>query len=1056
MSPSAMGYHFLPWVRFGVLSRVSKPDPLNATLSPRVQVDVKLRVNTTETEDVSRSLAVCGPGDVIGIDPREVIRTEPRHLTSDFPPNLFASIEFDRPDFPWLFTPASAGAANRLRPWIVLAVIRKSLATITMDPRLPLPTLSCPVSELPDLRESFLWAHAVFTGEVPATVDEQLAALPNQSIARLLCPRRLEPSQGGPDAGYIACVVPAFEVGRKAGLDIVPDATDATMLADAWDITTPGLVELPVYYQWEFNTGPDGDFEDAVDRLQAIRDVPNLPPAKMDASHPGSGVGDFLDAILPVGSVLRPVGQATAQLPANFGQLRQALRTVLEAPLGGGQTVSPPIYGRWQATGPGVQGPTPLASGAAPGWFAELNTDPRRRVAAALGAQVVQQQQEQLVASAWEQAGQVDAVNQWLRQKQLGREVTRAVYNKRLAPLSSPALQQITAPVALVATAPPPPIDRQFAGIVPRLTTITGTSTLMDAVVSAPFRRLTRPLGPSFSRPIGAVSASVQGLTALAMMTADDTMSSLLTKVVEGTLSNVEIVPTVETAPSSQIIAGTPTTTTTTAPLPTSQPPPPTSTQLAQLDPEATFALEAQARLQLPPELSVGRVDALQPVMLTPTFPQPMYEPLRDLFAQMLLPGIDRVPDNSLMLLEVDAAFIEAYMAGLNDELSRELLWREFPTTLRGTYFRQFWDVRGQLPADASEAQREQLRDIPPVAQWQATSLGSNMPAARGRGLLFLLVKGDLLARFPTALIYAARAKWTTDSSGRSLQVIDEAQPLAFPQMRLDPVPGVSLLGFSLVRADGVPVTVDTIAGGMSPPSDPGWFFVLEEHPTEPRFGLDITAGALTTWRELAWPQVATRQDGSGYIAAAAKVPTLVAPPSTESQDRYLRELNITWGSNAAAMGYITLQKPFREEVHAGYWFLRADAQFVRQSVPTTMVAGANYSVSITMRNTGTSTWTPGGTNPFRLGSQSPADNTRWGSARRELTAPVPPGTEVTFAFPLTAPPAGSYIFQWRMVHELIEWFGAPTPALTITVNPATTYSVYGRSLTLGIGGTQL
>src|SRR5262249_25403930 len=122
------------------------------------------------------------------------------------------------------------------------------------------------------------------------------------------------------------------------------------------------------------------------------------------------------------------------------------------------------------------------------------------------------------------------------------------------------------------------------------------------------------------------------------------------------------------------------------------------------LNPDRTFTLEAASRLQLSADAAAGRTDALAPVMMTPSFPQPMYEPLRDLFGQLLLPGVEGIPDNSVMPFRVDAGFIESFMAGLNDEMSRELLWREFPTDLRGTYFRQFWDVSGQLAADAAEA----------------------------------------------------------------------------------------------------------------------------------------------------------------------------------------------------------------------------------------------------------------------------------------------------------------------------------------------------------------
>jgi hypothetical protein len=59
------------------------------------------------------------------------------------------------------------------------------------------------------------------------------------------------------------------------------------------------------------------------------------------------------------------------------------------------------------------------------------------------------------------------------------------------------------------------------------------------------------------------------------------------------------------------------------------------------------------------------------------------------------------------------------------------------------------------------------------------------------------------------------------------------------------------------------------------------------------------------------------------------------------------------------------------------------DAQFVVQDVPTSMVPGEVYPVSITYRNAGTATWTnttgPGTRGAFSLGSQTPQDNAIWG-----------------------------------------------------------------------------
>ena len=65
------------------------------------------------------------------------------------------------------------------------------------------------------------------------------------------------------------------------------------------------------------------------------------------------------------------------------------------------------------------------------------------------------------------------------------------------------------------------------------------------------------------------------------------------------------------------------------------------------------------------------------------------------------------------------------------------------------------------------------------------------------------------------------------------------------------------------------------------------------------------------------------------------------------------------------------------------------DAAFVFQFVPSSMAAGQTYNVSVTMKNTGTSTWTKG--SGYQLGSQTPPDNTTWGLNR----VPVPTACEL-------------------------------------------------------------
>jgi hypothetical protein len=108
------------------------------------------------------------------------------------------------------------------------------------------------------------------------------------------------------------------------------------------------------------------------------------------------------------------------------------------------------------------------------------------------------------------------------------------------------------------------------------------------------------------------------------------------------------------------------------------------------------------------------------------------------------------------------------------------------------------------------------------------------------------------------------------------------------------------------------------------------------------------------------------------------------------------------------------------------------DAANVVQSVPATMNAGHSYSVSVTMRNTGTTTWTTGN---YKLGSNNPADNLIWGVNRIDMPSSVGPGSSATFSFIVTAPAsAGRYDFQWRMLQEGSGYFGAPSANVALDV----------------------
>ncbi len=105
--------------------------------------------------------------------------------------------------------------------------------------------------------------------------------------------------------------------------------------------------------------------------------------------------------------------------------------------------------------------------------------------------------------------------------------------------------------------------------------------------------------------------------------------------------------------------------------------------------------------------------------------------------------------------------------------------------------------------------------------------------------------------------------------------------------------------------------------------------------------------------------------------------------------------------------------------------------------LPSQMAAGGAATVTVTVRNNGSTTWTPFG--GYSLGSQSPQDNDTWGLRRAPLSGTVAPNETAAFEFPVTAPEEpDSYVFAWRMVRDPGGWFGSGTGDVPVIVeNPS-------------------
>lgn len=115
------------------------------------------------------------------------------------------------------------------------------------------------------------------------------------------------------------------------------------------------------------------------------------------------------------------------------------------------------------------------------------------------------------------------------------------------------------------------------------------------------------------------------------------------------------------------------------------------------------------------------------------------------------------------------------------------------------------------------------------------------------------------------------------------------------------------------------------------------------------------------------------------------------------------------------------------------------DAEIVEAVFPSALGCTARATATVRVRNRGTSTWTTAA--GYALGAVDDADPLHRADTRVRFPTgeSVPPGAERVFTFPLQSPgTSGTYVTDWRMVHDGVRWFGDAT-SQTVGVDCATT-----------------
>ena len=938
-------YTFLSWVRSGISAVIKAPV---GSLRGHVEVSLPVQAEGKDPLVVVRPVEVRGPGDVLGIDERQVIRRYPVPGTTNAEDSYLAHVEFNRPELPWLMSPAPPHGAALL-PWLALVVLKDG--RWSLDPGeggLP-PVVHTFLGELQSLDDADRWAHAQVIGPEhtgPSMLDRLSRAQAPANLSRLLCPRRLESDQG-----YLACVVPVFNAGLQVGRDLpLPATLDLAWHRQAGDDSTS--IALPVYSSWRFRVSADGDFGTLASKLRGVPAPWQVGRRLLDTAAPGGGLPPLATGGLQTihGPLVSPNGPQAASAdpkeaaaaasgpwPAPQAEL---LRAELNRPAVLAQqpassdaiprpVVGPELYARFHAA------VSRLAPDRDADWLGQLNLQVEHRVQAGLGTRVVQRDQEPLMQSAWAQVGQIDVVNRQLRFAQLARFVGTSWHTRHLTPLGLGDLLSTTRGVASrVRSDTPVTVAADIAD-----------SHLAPAATAACFRRLTRPLGGlnrfvsqpadraaharlvasgGVARDLQLPYVEVDGIDAVSARTATafaggaldlpglslalaarPPMPDLFTPAVAAAPINTAIplvqssatqllarvsaapvavavapVPVVPVAPvvhvshfavlqhllskflphlfgAQQIpapqqvaavanqdavlrlvsVAKEPNWANVAAgfaeiaqalvdvrwPTTPVRPAPAPGNLLQKINPAVTLTSRVRARLGdlpywLPPDWFDDQLVA--PILAAPVFTRPMYEALDAYSREWLLPGLATFGQPDIVtVLTSNGPFVESFLAGLSHEMGRELLSRGYPTDQRGTYFRRFWtSTHDDLAQD--------------LHRFTPTPLGTHLDTKLDNRVV-LMVRGELLRRYPDAIVLAMLAS-DQDADGVPIFEAGQVAPILF-HGHLDP--DIVLVGFNL--------TTDAIRAAAVAPGDgttPGWWFVVAEHPTAPRFGVPTGA----------------------------------------------------------------------------------------------------------------------------------------------------------------------------------------------------------------------
>lgn len=857
---------FFGWWRPPGAAAVSSGAVTAGRLSAALQLTASDLDNPSDSASRTLSYDLLGPGDVTGLAEGAVIHTYPSPGARNVEIDKAVHAELGAPDLPWRHTLALP-QAKALRPWIVLLVGTDDEMTVA--------------GETVRLQPSVLDAHPLVDSARGAHVEQDSAG---RTIGRLISPRALSA-----DRDHVAVIVPAF---TAAG-------------APAWTTPAGAPIELAVYHHWTFHTRAGGDFATLARRLKLRPAGPDLgssdveygplpaagampvrgalvsttaPPAAPepqdvaadvealtaplgDSTHPVLGLPDYAGPWPPAPPVPPQPGwrdelhedyrvRAVAGLGAEAGIVNQELLAREAARLAGAYEEAADRLRRLTL---GL-----LASRSL--WKRRVPVDGSRRlgvlgpalrdVLTANGpvAEVMEHRDRALERSLFSSAAQ-----RALRRRGADEAIPSSPNVPPRAGIGATLRLAAAAPPRRVRSAPDaihtdafareasrPPLDdalvkpapdpRRLRAAAARLASALDRRSLDRDTVSFLDTRLRTVVDRL------AAGRAVPILPLLGLVDSGGRPSRERLRVLAAGLSaepdseDLAALGAMVARPPSQPVA--------------------TAFDLDRASTQITAAFDPTvARPSIVDRVLGGVIDAVgsadanptAPVELTPDLDLPAWRFLRDEAPEWLLPGAGTLPEDTVVALTTNPAFVDAFLLGLNAQVAGELRFRNYPLIPGWTPVRTFWDRANAATGDVDD-------DIVDIGTWPATStFGAarhQTPSASSADLV-VLFNTPLFREYPGTLVYLVPA--LRDAAGAldwaNRPSFDDRQ---FPTFQGRISPDQTFFGFDLdpaLAAERWVVLEETVNGRR--------FFNAATRPSAARNGADLARETVSAPRRV-------------------------------------------------------------------------------------------------------------------------------------------------------------------------------------------------------------